>query len=136
MPRPRVSAPDGGSTSGEEGPSGGRLVREPGNMPPRFRLPEGAAARRATIATTRALRRMTVASRSGRSLAHALACGLVAGCAGTTVTLTPSPQAPLCDRNAIALVFWAPQWRPDQKDVAQREAAADAGMRRFLAESG
>lgn len=62
-------------------------------------------------------------------------CGaLLAACAGTTVSLTPSPQAPVCDRKATALVLWAPQWRPNQKDVAAREAAASAGLKRFFAD--
>lgn len=60
---------------------------------------------------------------------------LLAGCAHTTVTLTPSPQTPVCDPTASALVLWAPQWRPDQKDVPQREAMAHAGLQDFLADS-
>ncbi len=64
-------------------------------------------------------------------------CGvLLAACASTEVTLSPSPQAPVCDRSASALVLWAPQWRPDQKDVAAREEAAAAGLARFFASSG
>jgi len=59
----------------------------------------------------------------------------LAGCASTTVTLIPSPQAPVCDPAASALVLWAPQWRPDQKDVSQREAVAHAGLRDFLSET-
>jgi hypothetical protein len=61
---------------------------------------------------------------------------LLSACAGTEVTLSPSPQAPVCDRSATALVLWAPQWRPDQKDVASREEAAAAGMSSFFAGSG
>ena len=57
----------------------------------------------------------------------------LAGCASTTVTHSPSPQAPVCDRTATALVLWAPQWRVDQKDIADREAAA--GLRTFLEHS-
>jgi hypothetical protein len=34
------------------------------------------------------------------------------------------------------MVLWAPQWRADQKDVAQREQAAATGLQRFLADSG
>lgn len=60
----------------------------------------------------------------------------VAGCASTTITLSPSPQPPVCDRSASALVLWAPKWRADQKDVPQREAAALAGLDSFLAQSG
>jgi hypothetical protein len=53
------------------------------------------------------------------------------GCASTSVTLTPSPQPPVCHRTATALLLWAPQWRADQKDVPQREQAAAEGLRRF-----
>jgi hypothetical protein len=64
-------------------------------------------------------------------------CGvLLAACASTAVTIAPSPQAPVCDRAARALVLWAPQWRPDQKDAAAREAAAAAGLASFFAGSG
>lgn len=60
---------------------------------------------------------------------------LLAGCASTSVTLEPSPQAPVCDPTASALVLWAPRWRADQKDVPAREAAAQAGLQDFLAGS-
>ncbi len=56
----------------------------------------------------------------------------LAGCATTTVTVMPSPQTPVCNNTASALVLWAPQWRPNQKDVLEREAAAEAGLKRFL----
>lgn len=65
-----------------------------------------------------------------------LCCVLMAACASTAVTLTPTPQAPVCDRSARALVLWAPQWRADQKDVASREEAAATGLQRFFAGSG
>lgn len=61
---------------------------------------------------------------------------LLHGCASTTVTLQPMPQPPVCNPAASALVLWAPQWRPDQKDVADRERAASAGLNNFLAQSG
>ena len=64
------------------------------------------------------------------------AATLLAGCASTRVSLTPPGQAPVCDRTATALVLWSPHWRADQKDVAAREAAAAAGLDRFVAESG
>lgn len=48
------------------------------------------------------------------------------------MSLAPSPQAPLCDRAARALVLWAPHWRPDQKDVAAREDAAATGLNAFF----
>jgi hypothetical protein len=33
-------------------------------------------------------------------------------------------------------VLWSPLWRPNQKDVAAREAAAASGLARFFARSG
>jgi hypothetical protein len=61
----------------------------------------------------------------------------LAGCVSTTtVTLTPGPQRPVCDASARALVLWLPQWRPDQKDVAAREAAAADGLARFVDTAG
>lgn len=56
----------------------------------------------------------------------------MSACAGTTVSLSPSPQAPVCDATATALVLWAPRWRADQKDVKDREAAAERGLADFL----
>lgn len=57
----------------------------------------------------------------------------LAGCAATTrVELTPPAPAPVCDAARHALVLWAPQWRPDQKDVPAREAAAGQGLARFF----
>lgn len=61
---------------------------------------------------------------------------LLASCASTEVTLSPSQQTPVCDPSATALVLWAPQWRPDQKDVTAREEAAAAGLGNFFAVSG
>lgn len=64
-----------------------------------------------------------------------LSAALLAACASTDVTLSPSPQSPVCDRKATALVLWAPQWRTEQKDVAAREAAAASGLSNFFASS-
>lgn len=63
-------------------------------------------------------------------------CAALAGCASTSVTIDPPQPPTVCDAGARALVLWAPRWRPGQKDVAQREAAAESGLRRFLATSG
>jgi hypothetical protein len=66
-----------------------------------------------------------------------LLCSLALyGCASTAVTLTPSPQAPLCESTTTALVLWTPEWRPDQKDVNEREVAAATGLNNFFAQSG
>ena len=65
---------------------------------------------------------------------------IVAGCATTKVETTgAAPNAPLCQASGeslSALVLWGPAWRPDQKDVPQREAAARQGIDDFLASSG
>jgi hypothetical protein len=71
-----------------------------------------------------------------RALTAPFCAALVAGCASTVVSLTPSPQAPVCERSATALVLWAPEWRPEQKDVAQREAAVAKGLQDFFGSSG
>ena len=74
---------------------------------------------------------------SARSVGVVSLCALLlSACASTDVTLSPAPQAPVCDRSAMALVLWAPQWRPDQKDVAAREAAAASGLSGFFGNSG
>lgn len=65
-----------------------------------------------------------------------LYCFVLAGCASTTVSLNPSPQAPVCDGSATALVLWATAWRVDQKDLAEREAAAEVGLKNFFGGSG
>ena len=42
----------------------------------------------------------------------------------------------MCQSTGNALVLWVPQWRPDQKDVPEREAAAADGIAQFFAKSG
>lgn len=64
---------------------------------------------------------------------------LLAACAATTqVTVTPPDQAPVCApaANGPVAVFWRTQWRADQKDVPEREAAAKQGIQRFFAGGG
>lgn len=79
---------------------------------------------------------MGTSARLAALLVTGLFSALLAACASTAVTLTPSPQAPVCDGGATALVLWAPQWRPEQKDVAAREEAAASGLSTFFAGSG
>lgn len=83
---------------------------------------------------------LVVAHRSPQKLAKylsALLCSaFLAGCASTAITLQPSPQAPVCEDTATALVLWAPEWRPDQKDVIDREEAAATGLKNFFGSSG
>jgi hypothetical protein len=74
-------------------------------------------------------------------VASLMAATLLGGCAGTPttqVTLTPPDQAPVCQPQTAlkASVFWRTGWRPDQKDVAEREAAAAQGITRFFADGG
>ncbi len=69
-----------------------------------------------------------------------LLLGLVlSGCASTHFQITgQAPQQPLCqgpNQQASALVFWGPKWRPDQKNVPFREAAAQRGIERFFSTS-
>ncbi len=61
---------------------------------------------------------------------------LLAGCSTTVATLNPSPQKPVCERASNALVLWDTQWRENQKDIAEREFAAETGLRQFLVQSG
>ncbi|MBS1143674.1 MAG: putative lipoprotein [Proteobacteria bacterium] len=69
-------------------------------------------------------------------LAALLALALLAGCATTRVETTGMrPAAPLCQAGQASLptvVYWGPQWRPDQKEPALREAAALRGIEDFL----
>jgi hypothetical protein len=79
---------------------------------------------------------MHLSERLVRRLSCTFVCALLTACASTTISIAPSPQAPVCDRTATALVLWTPQWRPNQKDVAEREKAAASGLDSFLAASG
>ena len=79
--------------------------------------------------------------RSLPRVASLVATALLGACAGTAttqVTLTPPDQAPVCQPQAAlkASVFWRTQWRADQKDVPEREAAAAQGINRFFADGG
>ena len=71
-----------------------------------------------------------------RSLWMLVVSTVLVACATTTVSVTPSPQTPVCDSTASALVLWTPAWRQDQKDVPKREAAAETGLKEFLQTSG
>ena len=67
------------------------------------------------------------------------AAALLGGCAGTAttqVTITPPDPAPVCAPAASGpvAVFWRTQWRADQKDVTEREAAAAQGIQRFFSD--
>lgn len=59
------------------------------------------------------------------------------GCASTTtIKVSPSPQAPVCEVSKTALILWRTQWRADQKDVLERETVAAAGIGQFFKSSG
>jgi hypothetical protein len=66
------------------------------------------------------------------------ACALL-GCASTKVeTSGTGLKEPLCQAGAekvSVLVYWRPQWRPDQKAPPLREAAALRGIEDFFASS-
>lgn len=78
---------------------------------------------------------MEITTRVVRTLVETATLALLVGCASTSVTLRPSPQTPVCDHSAAVLVVWAPNWRPEQKDVAAREQAVSTGLADFLAQS-
>lgn len=68
-------------------------------------------------------------------LAGAALAALLAGCASTKVDSTGSaPREPICragDAPLETAIFWAPKWRPDQKEPALREEAARRGIEAF-----
>lgn len=68
-----------------------------------------------------------------------LALLMLSGCATTRVRMSGQvPRQPLCqgpDEHLSALILWGPEWRPDQKDILLREAAAHRGIERFFATS-
>ena len=63
---------------------------------------------------------------------------LCSGCALTRFRASGQvPVQPVCqpaDARQSALVLWGPVWRPDQKEVPQREAAAQQGIEGFFAD--
>jgi hypothetical protein len=71
-----------------------------------------------------------------RWLSAASLVSCLSGCAALRVTITPDEPIAVCQAQATALVLWAPQWRSDQKDVPQREQAAETGIQTFLRSSG
>lgn len=80
--------------------------------------------------------------RPGRALICGclVAASLLAACASTRVETTGSPLGEaLCraGRPSIpTLVYWGSKWRPEQEDVALREAAALRGIASFLDGAG
>ena len=67
-----------------------------------------------------------------------LAAALLGGCATTQVDVSGTRAGqPLCPdaERPTALVLWSTHWRPDQKDVLEREAAAWQGIEQFFVRS-
>ncbi len=64
---------------------------------------------------------------------------MLSGCATTRVRMSGQvPPQPLCqgpEESISALIVWSPEWRPEQKDVLMREAAAQRGIERFFTTS-
>lgn len=69
-----------------------------------------------------------------------ISLAFITGCASTKVETTGSLlEGPLCRAGkppVSTLVYWGPQWRPDQKEPQLREAAALRGIQDFLNRSG
>ena len=62
---------------------------------------------------------------------------LLTACASTTiVTLSPPDQPPVCQpqKGLKASVLWNTDWRANQKDIPDREAAAAQGIANFFAD--
>lgn len=58
---------------------------------------------------------------------------MLAGCASTRVETTgPRSAISLCQPAWPTLVLWNTKWRPDQKDVVERETAAWNGIQKFF----
>lgn len=76
------------------------------------------------------------------NLAGLCLCLAVVGCASTSTKVNYTGEAPtraICqsgNESLSALVLWETQWRPDQKDVPQRELAFQQGLQHFFTQSG
>lgn len=69
----------------------------------------------------------------------ALAGLLLGGCASTRVDLSGERSSALCssaESPHSALIVWQAIWRADQKDVAEREAAAGRAIEAYFAQPG
>ena len=65
---------------------------------------------------------------------------LLWGCASTRFSSEPPvPEPPLCQsaqQPLAGFVFWETRWRPEQKDVPDREKAAAQGIQAFFKQGG
>ena len=59
-------------------------------------------------------------------------CLALAGCASTKVDISGSADRPPCRPDLSTLVLWTAKWRPDQKDIPERETAAWHGIQKFF----
>jgi hypothetical protein len=75
-----------------------------------------------------------------KSLSLLVLAVLLHGCATTDISTTgdrvPQPYCQSQGEQLSALILWGPVWRPNQKDVPQREEAAQAGLEDFAKTSG
>lgn len=62
----------------------------------------------------------------------AAAAVMLCACASTSVSIEPETGLSPCEPSSPAVVVWTTRWRADQKDVAEREVAAEAGLRDFF----
>ena len=72
----------------------------------------------------------------GFAMAGVAFAALLSGCATLTVETSGTPLArPLCasaESRLPVAIYWMPQWRPDQKEPAAREALAQRGIEDFI----
>lgn len=74
----------------------------------------------------------------GRAMATLFAAVALCGCAATTTVefAGQRPAVPVCQGttgSVAALVLWGPNWRADQKDISERQRAAEQGITQFFA---
>lgn len=70
----------------------------------------------------------------------ALAASVLGACANVELAVVgDAPRTATCERDGQrfdAIVVWGTRWRPDQKDVRDREAIAARGIERFFRSTG
>ena len=74
-----------------------------------------------------------------RKAAMVITGALLSACAATTtVTVTPPNQVPICHPHSglKVAVLWRTDWRPNQKDIPEREAAATLGIANYFSDPG
>jgi hypothetical protein len=74
-----------------------------------------------------------------RKAATIITGALLSACAATTtVTVTPPNQVAICHPHSglKVAVLWRTDWRPNQKDIPEREAAATLGIANYFADPG